>query len=257
MTLKIFCLFLLLSFTSAAQITTEANNGPLPTIGESLRRHNVGLTQPDLIRALKSSDAEVRYLAALKLAENKATDALPEMLEALASEKVDLTKVNIALALGALGNDAGVIALQDGCHDRNWGAEARTEAAEYLSNLRPESTVCLNALMELAETAPTGYRIQALSIMPKLHDLNVEDSQKALEAVLNNLQASQPSMRIAASQAAVELGNLAAIPKLEKALAREQEEPVCSQIERDLTALREKRDRATPDQLRLKHLRKP
>lgn len=247
MTLKIFCLFLLLGFTSAAQTTTEGNNGLLPTIGESLKRHNVGLKQPNLIRALKSPDAEVRYLAAQKLAENKATDAIPEMLEALTSEKVDLTKVNIALALGALGNDAGVIALQDGCHDRNWGAEARTEAAEYLSNLRPESNVCLNTLLELVGTAPTGYRIQALSILPKLHHLNMEDSQKTLAAVLNNLQASQPSIRIAASQAAVDLSNLAAIPELEKALAREQEGPVRSQIERELTALREKRDRAISD----------
>jgi HEAT repeat protein len=81
--------------------------------------------------------------------------------------------------------------------------------------------------------------------LPKLHDLNAKDSQRALEAVLNNLQASQPAMRIAASQAAVGLDNLAAIPELEKALAKEQEEPVRSQIERELTALREKRDRAT------------
>ena len=175
-------------------------------------------------------------------------DALPQMLEALASEKLDLTKVNMALALAVLGNDAGMDALQSGCQDRNWGAQARVEAAEYLTNLQPDSTVCLNALLELAETAPTGYRIQAFSILAKLHDLSAEDSQRVFTAVMSSLQAAQPSLRIAASQAAKELGNIAAIPELEKALTKEQEDPVRFQMERDLAGLRGKRDRTTQEQ---------
>jgi HEAT repeat protein len=258
MTLRLFCLLLLFGHLSQASAQNPAENAnersPAAvesltphTVAESLRSHKIGLAQANLIGALKNTDPEVRYLAALKLAENKATDAIPQMLEALASEKVELTKVKLAMALAEIGNESGFKTLEDGCQDRNWSIRTRVEAAEYIADFRPDSTVCLNSLLELTETASAGYRIQALTILSTLHGLSPEDSQKILQAALNGLRAPQPAVRIAASHAAVELGNIVAVPELEKAITREHEEPVRSQIERDMTILKGKQDRATPN----------
>src|SRR5208282_3266408 len=51
--------------------------GRLHTFGELLRERNVELTEPALLRALKSSDADVRFLSAMKLAEDKVVGAVP------------------------------------------------------------------------------------------------------------------------------------------------------------------------------------
>jgi len=258
MTLKVFCLLLLTALVSEASMqnpTANANERqPMAvdsltphTTADALRQRHIGLTQAALIRALKNTDPQVRYLAALKLAENRATDAVPQMLDALASETVEPTKVKLAMALAEIGNESGFKALEDGCQDRAWNIQTRVEAAEYIRDFRPDSTVCLNSLLEFTETASAGYRIQALTILSNLHDLSPEDSQKVMHAVLNGLQAPQPAVRIAASHAAVELGDIVAVPEMEKALTREQEEPIRSQIERDLTVLRGKRDQANPN----------
>lgn len=258
MTPRFSCLLLLMVFMAeaGAQNATQNANERQPaavesltphTVGESLRQRHIGLTQAALIQALKNTDPQVRYLAALKLAENRATDAVPQMLDALASESVEPTKVKLAGALAAIGSESGFKALEDGCQDRTWNVQTRVEAAEYIRDFRPDSTACLGALLELTETADTGYRIEALTILSSLHDLSPEDSQKILQAALNGLRAPQPAVRIAASHAAVELGNIVAVPELEKAITREHEEPVRSQIERDMTTLKGRQDRATPN----------
>src|SRR5260370_9412407 len=85
----------------------SASGGALPTVAELLKRHNVELTQSALVGALRNPDPEVRYLAAQKLAEDKAVETIPQIMDALASEKVPLTRMNIAFALAQFGEETG------------------------------------------------------------------------------------------------------------------------------------------------------
>lgn len=242
MLLQIVCASLLIIQTFASQQISDNKNEHLPTLNEKLRSHNIGVKQPELLRALKNPDAEVRYLSALKLGELGAKDAVPNLEEALNAEKVDLTKVNIGLALAELGDEAGVTALGEGCQNSNWGAQARLQAVDYLLDLNRDTNICLNAILYLAENAPTGYRIQALSMMAKLHEVSPSDSQRIFEIVLEGLNEPTPALRMAASGAAAEMGNDAAVPALEKAIANEQEKEVRWQLERDLSKLKAKRN---------------
>ena len=111
----------LVALNASAQQTppkTEVG-GRLHTFGELLRERNVELTEPALLRALKSSDADVRFLSALKLAEDKVVGAVPAIKAALAAETVPRDRANIALALGLLGDPSGHDELKKMCADEN------------------------------------------------------------------------------------------------------------------------------------------
>ena len=81
-------LILAVALVGSQPISQNNDGGPLPTFGEVLKRHNIQLTQPALVDALRDTDPEVRYLAAHKLAEDKAVETIPAIKDALASEKV-------------------------------------------------------------------------------------------------------------------------------------------------------------------------
>ena len=70
-----------------SQSISQDYSGPPPTFGELLKRHNIQLTQPALVDALRNADPEVRYLAAHKLAEDKAVETIPAIKDALASDR--------------------------------------------------------------------------------------------------------------------------------------------------------------------------
>jgi HEAT repeat protein len=107
---------------SFAQETPGAQSGSvrLSRFGDLLREDHIELTEPSLIRALKNPNPEVRFLASMKLAEDKAIDAIPEVKEALAAEKVPRTRVNLAVGLGLLGDPGGRDELEGLCADQNF-----------------------------------------------------------------------------------------------------------------------------------------
>ena len=108
----------------------ETQSASLPTFGELLRRHNIELTQSALIAALKNPDPEVRYLAASKLAEDRASEAIHEIKQALASEKVPWTRMNIAFALAGMGESVGFDTLEDNCKNADTSGHIRARYAE-------------------------------------------------------------------------------------------------------------------------------
>jgi hypothetical protein len=55
--------------------------GPPVSLAEQLKQHHVELTRAGLLKALRSSDEQVKYLAALRLAEEKEMDAIPAIEE--------------------------------------------------------------------------------------------------------------------------------------------------------------------------------
>lgn len=211
----------------------------LPTFGELLKRHNIELTQSALITALKNPDPEVRDLAANKLAEDGATEAIPAIKQALASEKVPWIRMNIAYALAQMGESIGFDTLQDNCKNKDSG-NIRVRSAEYLLRFNRDSTACLSGVLDVLKDVSDGDKIVAAELLPKYRKLSKEDSEKVFAGLVQALHASGPAGRMAAGQALADLRDTRGIAELERAVGVEQEEVVRSQLEKDLGILRNK-----------------
>lgn len=111
-----------------AQETPEVGHVELRRYSDLLRQHGIELDESALINALKNPDASVRFLAAMKLAEDKASNAVPAIEQALVAEKAPRSRVNIALALGLMGDEKGRAELKRICGDRNFVLEFRLYA---------------------------------------------------------------------------------------------------------------------------------
>ncbi len=235
-----FLSLLQLSQNTSAQQTPEIGRATLYTYGDLLRKHNIELTEAALHSALKSSDADVRYLAAMKLAEDKATDAIPAIEEALTAERAPRNRVNIALALGLLGVRAGYIELKKVCGDRTFVSEFRLYAVRYMLDLNsPDAAECLPAAEEIEESrdADLGDRISALSLLPRFQNLAGEESQRIFDLVLKSLGSPEPVVQIAASDALSTIGGADAVAHLKAAVANEKDENVRAVFERALARL--------------------
>jgi HEAT repeat protein len=224
-----------------AQSPPEVGHVELLRFDALLREHNIELTKPALLRALKNPNSDVRFLSAMKLAEDKVTDAIPAIRQAVAEEKVPRARVNIALALGMLGDQTGKIELKEMCADRGFLPEFRLYAVRYMFDLHSQDDPdCLAAAEKIVESkdADFGDRISALGLLPLFQNLTADESQRILKLVLVCLDNPEPVVRIAASNALASLGNSAAIPHLEAAVAREREPGTRAVFEADLTKLR-------------------
>jgi HEAT repeat protein len=222
----------------AALVPTIAQNSAPPTIAEALQKHHVAVTRPSLLVALRSPDAEVRGLAAAQLAEDKANDEIPAIEQALAVEQVSGTKVNIAFALGELGNASGVDALKRSCHDSGMEPVFRVRAAQYMLDLR--SNVCLRDTLDLLETQSSDISSDltgALSLVPQFKNVTVSESQELLAAVLRNLENAESSARMSAGNALAELRDSSAIPYLQNAITAESDEVGRESLENALQRL--------------------
>jgi hypothetical protein len=134
----------------SAQIGAVPVNGRGPTLAERLQQHNIALTTSALVAALRSSDTEVRELAALKLAEDGAKETIPSIEEALTAETAPRAKVNIAFALAQLGNQRGTSALAGTCHNAALKPGPRLLAAQYMLDL--SSNACLTAVLDVLQS---------------------------------------------------------------------------------------------------------
>jgi HEAT repeat protein len=108
---------------------------------------------------MKNADPEVRDLAAQKLAEDGATEAILAIREALASEKVPWTRMNIAFALARMGESIGFDTLEDNCRNKDTSGAIRSRSAEYLLRFDRDSTTCLSGVVNLLKggTKETGW----------------------------------------------------------------------------------------------------
>jgi len=214
-------------------------SGPPETFAHALKRHHVPLTRSALVAALQNSDPEVRGLAAAQLAEEKATDAVSAIAKALATERVPLTRVNIAFALAQLGNKTGVKALESACHESETVAGVRMTAAIYMVNFL-HTNACFADVLDVLDSHDddqTGNRMQALSLAPSFKGLSEDESQRLLAATINNLRDTTASVRIVASDALVRLGDASAVPQLQEAVTVEQDEVVRNALEDALQRL--------------------
>lgn len=224
---------LLLTASSASQ---DISAGKFATFKQLLRERNIELTKEALITALRNSDSHVRYLSALVLAEDKATDAIPAIAETLATEKVTETRVNIALSLAQLGDERGFTALKEACGNATLAPSLRMYAAKYLLDVRSEN--CLSSVEGVLQSAPdAGSRVLALSLLPRFQHVYTTDSQKIFGLLVTALSDREPSVRIAASHALITIGNMSAVSPLQKAITAERDETVRSILQDDLRGL--------------------
>lgn len=143
----------------AQKAPAKIDGGRFRTFGELLRERNVELTEPALLAALNSSDVDVRYLAAMKLAEEKVVGAVPAIKATLAAETVPRDRANIAFALGLLGDPSGRDELKRMCADESFPSEFRLYAVRYISDLGVETDEgCLHAAKDIAKLVDSGKR---------------------------------------------------------------------------------------------------
>lgn len=240
-------LFVVISSASAQQTPEiQVDHGKLFTFGQLLQLHHVELTEPSLLRALKHPDATVRGLAAMKLAEDKAADAIPAVKQALVVEKTPRARVDIAVALGLLGDSGGRNELRKACADESFPSEFRLYAVRYMFDLGVEKDKdCLRAAEEIAQIVDadyhtTGYRVSALELLPRFRNMTADESKTIFQLMVDRLDDLELTVRMEAGQSLATLGNTAAIPYLESAIAGEQEGSVRSALELDLQTLQTK-----------------
>ncbi len=216
------------------------SNGALPTFAELLKQHNIQLTQPALVEALRNGDPDVRYLAAQQLAEEKATETIPAIKAALASETVPLTRMNVAFALAQLGESTGFDILEENCRNHDQGARIREQSALYMLNLHRESSVCWSAVLDVLEGGSNGYKMQAVTLLPQFHNLSKEESGRVFVGLVKALHDPYPLVRLDAGRALADVGDGRALTELREAVANEQEEDIRPQLEQDLKILQDK-----------------
>ena len=221
-------------------VQVQEQSGPLPTFGEVLKRHNIELTQSALIAALKNPDPEVRDLAAQKLAEDKATEAIPVIMQALASEKVPWTRMNIAFALAVMGESVGFETLDDNCNNDDMNEGIRARSAEYLLRFNRDSTTCLSGVLDVLKDGSNGDKMVAAELLPRYRNLSKENSEKVFTGLVDALHAPNPAVRMAAGRALADFGDTRGIEELGYMIEGEQDELVRSRLQEDLGILRNK-----------------
>lgn len=210
--------------------------GPLETFVHALQRYHIEITRPALVEALKNPKKEVRGLAAAELAEMKAFDALPYIIQAAQVERDARTQVNIAAAASWLGSAEGLAMLKSICRDSSVSAYVRLDAARNVFFERDHS--CFSELVEMMQpTSEADVRIGALELASQIKPKREGESNVVLSVALEALKDQDLRVRLHASQAIRWLNDAAAIPDLRNAIEQETEEVVRSQMESDLQYL--------------------
>jgi HEAT repeat protein len=239
------CLGLLTILNVLSQERPPAQSGKFVTFREALRNRHIELTKPSLLEALRNPDAQVRYLAALTLAEDKATDTVPAIIHALESETVPETRTNIAFALAELGEQRGFATLRRMCDKIDVPGFVRLYATKYMLDLGDEH--CLGTIFDVLESRTAfGTRTLALSLLPRFKKVSDADSQRIIAATVSALADPMPDVRIAASHTISSLAATIAIPSLEDAIAKETEDTVRSRMQVDLQRLQEMQQKKQP-----------
>jgi HEAT repeat protein len=206
------------------------------TFSQALSRRGIDLTKPSLISALQHPDKEVRGLAAAELAEQKATDSLPEMLRAAAAERDELTKTNIAAAATWLGSAEALGLLREMCLDTTLDFYVRQNAARNVFDKGDHACFGVVADMMLPSASPDS-RIGALYLLSQLHDRTEEETVVVLNLVMGMLTDADLRVRMESCEGLRWLKRPEAIAPLRNALANEREDIVRQHMQSTLDFL--------------------
>lgn len=215
--------------TLACSLGSAAWSQQPPTIREALERRHIVLTTAALIEALHDSDKVIRGLAAGELAERKVTGALPEILRAAQGERDPQTKVNIASAATWMGSEEGMRMLKVACTNRSYSSWVRLGAARGVFDRGDHG--CFAALLEMVQTGDRGARLEALSAISQVHDMDEQETKTVVSLAVGALRDNDVGVRLAACEALGRTHGAEAIAGLRQAMLTEKEGIVRSEME--------------------------
>ncbi len=205
---------------------------PVETFADALQRHNVALTEPALIAALRDPSGDVRGLAAAQLAAMDDHPALPQIMRALSDERDPQVEVNLAGAATWLGSTHALDQLQTLCQDINVPATARLDAARYVSN--KELPGCFSSIQQIEGTnEDAAIRVQALAAAASYRGQKEQAQNLAISALAD----LDPTVRIAAADALRTLHAPNAISALNTALKSELDDTAREHLRDAIRAL--------------------
>jgi HEAT repeat protein len=240
------CAFLLTaSFAAIAQVAPLAPKWlagtpppPVETFADGLTRHNIPLTEPALLAALKDPDPEVRSLSAAQLAAADDHTALKFMITAFQDERDPQVQVNIAGAATWLGSNIAIEQLKTICRDINQPSTARLDAARYISN--KQLSDCFPAVREIARNDQDAT-VRTLAITAAISYRGQSDgAEKIAVQALNDID---PTVRITAADSLRTLRATDAIPALQSSLQSEGDETAREHLRETLRVLQLAADR--------------
>ncbi len=201
--------------------------------------HHFRTSEQGVIAALDSDKAQLRACASLVLSDRWPKDAASPIEAAMLKESDQLTRVGLAWDLARLGDNAGREMLVSECHSvSEWGS-TRVQAARWMSELHDDS--CVDSVLDVlqADSDPQDdAKYPALDLVPSfIGRLTAQDSRRVLALVEKALDDPSGIVRLTASQTLVRLGDISAIPRLQAAAAKEQEETIRSSMSSDVKDL--------------------
>jgi HEAT repeat protein len=240
------CAFLLTAnFAAIAQVAPLAPRWiagtpppPVETFADGLTRHNIPLTEPGLLAALKNPDPEVRSFAAAQLAASDDHTALKFMITAFQDERDPQVQVNIAGAATWLGSNIAIEQLKTICRDVNQPSTARLDAARYISN--KQLSDCFPAVREIARNDQDAT-VRVLAITAAINYRGQSDgAEKIAVQALNDID---PTVRVTAADSLRSLRATDAIPALQSSLQSEGDETAREHLRETLRVLQLAADR--------------
>jgi HEAT repeat protein len=240
-----FAFLLTANFAAIAQVAPLAPKWlagtpppPVETFADGLTRHNVPLTEPGLLAALKDPDPEIRSLAAAQLAAADDHTALKFMITAFQDERDPQVQVNIAGAATWLGSNIAIEQLKTICRDVNQPSSARLDAARYISN--KQLSDCFPAVREIARNDQDATA-RVLAITTAVNYRGQSDgAEKIAVQALNDID---PTVRVTAADSLRSLRATDAIPALQNSLQSEGDETAREHLRETLRVLQLAADR--------------
>ncbi|NJL28541.1 MAG: HEAT repeat domain-containing protein [Thermoanaerobaculia bacterium] len=214
------------------------------TYEEQLKEYKIGMTRAELLRALQHEKLEVRWLAAGKLSDDDAKEAIPDLKKALAADKGWMNKINIGVALAWLGDASGLAALRETCRSAE-PKYLRIFAARYL--IEKDDTTCFDALLEILTKTDIDAKVGALGLLPR-YKATHDYQQKSSKYIVAALADKSGHVQKAAISAVGSLGNEIAIPALEAAANQESDEDMRAALHAEIARLKTANQAETPKQ---------
>jgi HEAT repeat protein len=207
-----------------------------PTIEAELSKYGVPVTQLGLQSALKDHRPQVRGLAASKLAAMKFTASVPLIVKALEGEKYPLVKFNMAAALVSLNSQVGNRALLHICDEASLPEGLRLDAASRLIDVGDYG--CLPSVDNILRKATDpSIKTAALLDLARVKVIPAAVAPRIHNTLLASLQDPVSAVRQFASECIATLGDKAAAPNLQTAIANESDEMTRAHMEESLRAL--------------------
>lgn len=197
----------------------------MPSTERALEHYGYALTQEALESALRDPRAEVRSLAADKLARERKTGALPALVEAFSAERATGTQMWLSYALGTLGDDRGIWTLKGLCRDEGdpdplHRAAVRSFAAGFMTRLHNKG--CYDDAIDVlrftgslpAAPGQTASLVVAFSRVAALEGASEPQCREIRELAERFLADDRGDVRMSASNVLGRYGDAGSVQKL-------------------------------------------